>query len=706
MDNNNKKNTNKKGPGFFGNPFVSFIIISLILTVGLNYLLSAATAPKEKEIFYSEFMDMIENDEIDSVTISGDKITIITKESVEAAEKLESAVSNVQSFNDIVGVGMNSAELSKKDIVYYTGNVNDPELFKKLREHNVKFKKPVVESNLFLDIILTWVLPFGIMYIFLAIIMRYASKKMGGGGFMSVGQSNAKIYIENKTGVKFSDVAGQEEAKESLDEIVDFLHNPTKYTAIGAKQPKGALLVGPPGTGKTLLAKAVAGEANVPFFSLSGSDFVEMFVGVGASRVRDLFKQAAAKAPCIIFIDEIDAIGKSRDNVYGGGNDEREQTLNQLLAEMDGFDSSKGVVILAATNRPEILDKALLRPGRFDRRIIVEKPDLKGREEILKVHVKNVKMSPMVDLHEIALATSGAVGADLANMVNEAALRAVRMKRQEVLQEDLMEAVEVIIAGKEKKDRILSEKEKKIVAYHEVGHALAAALQKNTDPVQKITIVPRTMGALGYTMQMPEEERYLMSSDEILDDLTVFVAGRVAEEIVFGVKTTGAANDIERASKLARAMIAQYGMSAEFGMAALESIENKYLDGRNVSNCSEETKTRLDNEVVRVIKNAHDKAKAMLEDNIEALHKISEYLIEKETITGSEFMRILREVQNKNGEAMEEQSVDTDGCNDKSDVDKADIGSENDAADSKEKDCAQDAYSGSESNDNNSITEG
>ena len=656
---NNKKNADKKGPRFFGNPFISFIVISLILTVGLNFLISTATAPKQKEIFYSEFMDMIENDEIDSVTISADKITIITKESVEASEKLENAVSNVQSFDDILGVGMNSAELSKKEIIYYTGNVNDPELVSKLREHNVKFKKPVVESNLFLDIIVTWVMPFAIMYIFLAIIMRYASKKMGGGGFMSVGQSNAKIYIENKTGVKFSDVAGQEEEKESLDEIVDFLHNPAKYTAIGAKQPKGALLVGPPGTGKTLLAKAVAGEANVPFFSLSGSDFVEMFVGVGASRVRDLFKQAAAKAPCIIFIDEIDAIGKSRDNVYGGGNDEREQTLNQLLAEMDGFDSSKGVVILAATNRPEILDKALLRPGRFDRRIIVEKPDLKGREEILKVHVKNVKMSPTVDLHEIALATSGAVGADLANMVNEAALRAVRMKRSEVLQEDLMEAVEVIIAGKEKKDRILSEKEKKIVAYHEVGHALAAALQKNTDPVQKITIVPRTMGALGYTMQMPEEERYLMSSDEILDDLTVFVAGRVAEEVGFGVKTTGAANDIERASKLARAMIAQYGMSDEFGMAALESTENKYLDGRNVSNCSEETKTKLDNEVVKVIKDAHDKAKAMLEENIEALHKISEYLIEKETITGSEFMKILREVQNKNDDNLQVQSGET-----------------------------------------------
>ena len=438
-------------------------------------------------------------------------------------------------------------------------------------------------------------------------------------------------------------MAGQSEAKESLDEIVDFLHNPAKYMAIGAKQPKGALLVGPPGTGKTLLAKAVAGEANVPFFSISGSDFVEMFVGVGASRVRDLFKQASQKAPCIIFIDEIDAIGKSRDNQFGG-NDEREQTLNQLLAEMDGFDSSKGVVILAATNRPEILDKALLRPGRFDRRIIVEKPDLKGREDILKVHIKNVKTAPSIDLHEIALATSGAVGADLANMVNEAALRAVRLKRSEVIQEDLMEAVEIIIAGKEKKDRILSDKEKKIVAYHEVGHALLAALQKNTDPVQKITIVPRTMGALGYTMQMPEEERYLMSCDEILDELSVLLAGRVAEEIIFNTKTTGAANDIERANDLARAMIAQYGMSDRFGMAALEKTQSKYLDGRNVSNCSEETKTQLDNEIIRVLKDAHDKAEKMLRENIDALHKISEFLIEKETITGEQFMSILKSV--------------------------------------------------------------
>ncbi len=645
MDNDKNKN-NKNKNNIFKNPFLIFIIISLAATVVLNYLLSAAMAPREQEIYYSEFIEMLENGEIDSVEISGDRITIFTKESLEASEELENSVNEADSFDDILDASMKTQNLMQKDIIYYTGYLNDGELLQLLDDHNVKYTRPVAKNNELLDFFLTWILPFALMYLFFAIVMRYMSKKMGGGGFMSVGQSNAKVYVENKTGVTFADVAGQEEAKESLDEIVDFLHNPAKYTAIGAKQPKGALLVGPPGTGKTLLAKAVAGEAKVPFFSLSGSDFVEMFVGVGASRVRDLFKQAASKAPCIIFIDEIDAIGKSRDGHYGGTNDEREQTLNQLLAEMDGFDSSKGVVILAATNRPEILDKALLRPGRFDRRIIVEKPDLKGREDILKVHIKNVKVSPSIDLHEIALATSGAVGADLANMVNEAALRAVKMKRSEVLQEDLMEAVEIIIAGKEKKDRILSDKEKKIVAYHEVGHALAAALQKNTDPVQKITIVPRTMGALGYTMQTPEEERYLMSKDEIMDDLTVLVAGRAAEDIVFNVKTTGASNDIERASKLARAMIAQYGMSDTFGMAALETTESRYLEGRNVANCSEETLTKLDNEVIGTLKEAYEKAKKLLTDNMQALHEISEFLIEKETITGKEFMKILNKIRN------------------------------------------------------------
>lgn len=640
----NKKNNKNSKHSFLKNPFFIFLIISILATLVLNYLMSAITAPKEQEIYYSEFMDMLRNGEIHSVTISADKLHIITKESKKAEEEFTNSIENAESFVDIIGIGTSAENYYEKDVVYYTGYINDGDLIKLLEEHDVEYTRPITETNILAEILM-WILPFLLMYLFLAFLMRHVSKKMGGGGgFMSVGQSNAKIYIENKTGVTFADVAGQEEAKESLDEIVDFLHHPAKYTAIGAKQPKGALLVGPPGTGKTLLAKAVAGEANVPFFSLSGSDFVEMFVGVGASRVRDLFKQAAAKAPCIIFIDEVDAIGKSRDNHYGG-NDEREQTLNQLLAEMDGFDSSKGVVILAATNRPEILDKALLRPGRFDRRIIVEKPDLKGREEILKVHIKNVKMSNEVDLHEIALATSGAVGADLANMVNEAALRAVRMKRTEVMQEDLMEAVEIIIAGKEKKDRILSEREKRIVAYHEVGHALAAALQKNTDPVQKITIVPRTMGALGYTMQMPEEEKYLMSKAEILDDIVVLVSGRAAEELVFDVQTTGASNDIERATKLARAMIAQYGMSEAFGMTALESIESKYLDGRNVSNCSEQTMTVLDNEVIQTIKKAYEKSKNMLNDNMNALHQISEYLIEKETITGTEFMKILNEVK-------------------------------------------------------------
>ncbi|MDD6213680.1 MAG: ATP-dependent zinc metalloprotease FtsH [Firmicutes bacterium] len=631
-DTNNKDNRNNKSKM----PLMSFIIVSLIATIGLNYLLNFLLSPEKKEIYYSDFLQMVEADKVDKVEIQSDRIIIYPKQE----EKPKESQTPIYSIDNL-------AQPQIIPTVYYTGGIADAQLVQLLTEHNVKFKKTIASNGYLAELLLTWILPFAFIFLFFGFLMRSLGKKMGGGGIMGIGQSNAKVYMENKTGVTFADVAGQAEAKESLDEIVDFLHNPSKYTAIGAKQPKGALLVGPPGTGKTLLAKAVAGEASVPFFSISGSDFVEMFVGVGASRVRDLFKQASDKAPCIIFIDEIDAIGKSRDSQYGGGNDEREQTLNQLLAEMDGFDSSKGVVILAATNRPEILDKALLRPGRFDRRIIVEKPDLKGREDILKVHIKNVKVSPDIDLHEIALATSGAVGADLANMVNEAALRAVRMKRSVVIQEDLMEAVEVIIAGKEKKDRILSEKEKKMVAYHEVGHALATALQKNTDPVQKITIVPRTMGALGYTMQMPEEEHYLMSKDEIMDELTVLLAGRAAEEIVFHTKTTGAANDIERANDLARAMIAQYGMSDKFGMAALEKIQSKYLDGRNVSNCSEETRTQLDNEIIKVLKESHDKAMQLLSDNMEALHKISEFLIEKETITGEQFMTILREIQEK-----------------------------------------------------------
>ena len=631
-DMNDKKNIN---------PIIYFVVLSLAAMIGLKYMLSTLTAPQREEIYYSDFISMVEADKVESVEIKSDTILIYPKE-----EKTET---------NPLPINLGSLTPSKKT-QYYTGVINDSDLVELLKEHGVMFKSGVAENNIFMELFVGWILPALLLYLFFGLIMRTMGRKMGG-GIMGVGQSNAKMYMENKTGVTFADVAGQNEAKESLDEIVDFLHNPSKYTQIGAKQPKGALLVGPPGTGKTLLAKAVAGEANVPFFSISGSNFVEMFVGVGASRVRDLFKQASAKAPCIIFIDEIDAIGKSRDNQFGG-NDEREQTLNQLLSEMDGFDSSKGVVILAATNRPEILDKALLRPGRFDRRIIVEKPDLKGREDILKVHIKNVKMSPDIDLHEIALATSGAVGADLANMVNEAALRAVRMKRNAVIQEDLMEAVEIIIAGKEKKDRILSDKEKRIVAYHEVGHALATALQKNTDPVQKITIVPRTMGALGYTMQMPEEERYLMSKDEILDEITVLLAGRVAEEIVFNTKTTGAANDIERANELARAMIAQYGMSDKFGMAALEKPQSKYLDGRNVPNCSEATMTQLDEEIIKVLKAAHEKAEKMLRENMEALDKIAAFLIEKETITGEQFMSILNEIKNPKPEEKVEETAE------------------------------------------------
>ncbi len=480
---------------------------------------------------------------------------------------------------------------------------------------------------------------------FLVFLMTMMMRRMGGGGIMGVGKSNAKVYVQKETGVTFKDVAGEDEAKESLTEIVDFLHNPEKYTKIGAKLPKGALLVGPPGTGKTLLAKAVAGEAHVPFYSLTGSDFVEMFVGVGASRVRDLFKQAQESAPCIIFIDEIDAIGKSRDSRYGGGNDEREQTLNQLLSEMDGFDSSKGLLVLGATNRPEILDPALLRPGRFDRRVIVDKPDLKGRVNILKVHSKDVLLDDTVDFEEIALATSGAVGADLANMMNEAAIMAVKHGRKAVSQKDLFEAVEVVLVGKEKKDRILSREERRIVSYHEVGHALVSALQKDAEPVQKITIVPRTMGALGYVMHVPEEEKYLNTKKEIDAMLVGYLAGRAAEELVFDTVTTGAANDIEQATRVARAMVTQYGMSEKFGLMGLATQENQYLSGRVVLNCSDKTEAEVDEEVMQILKRAYEEAKRLLSENREAMDKIAEFLIEKETITGKEFMKIFREVK-------------------------------------------------------------
>lgn len=650
-------NKKKKGAPF-KSPLIIFLIISVIATVVLNMAISAVSTPAKTQITYNEFLEMVKNNKVDEVILRSDQLYIygkINEDDIKISEETDKLIAVFKVDSEAIKSQM--AKDSRP--VFYTGYIYDERLLPLLDEYGVIYSTPIEYNNPVVNFLLTWILPLGIIYLLFFLFTRSMSKKMGGGGIMGIGQSNAKMYnIENKTGITFADVAGQEEAKESLNEIVDFLHNPEKYTAIGAKQPKGALLVGPPGTGKTLLAKAVAGEANVPFFSLSGSEFVEMFVGVGASRVRDLFKQAAAKAPCIIFIDEIDAIGKSRDAQINS-NDEREQTLNQLLSEMDGFDSSKGLVILAATNRPEILDKALLRPGRFDRRIIVEKPDLKGREDILKVHIKNVKTDPSIDLHAMALATSGAVGADLANMVNEAALRAVRMGRQVVLQEDLMEAVEVIIAGKEKKDRILSEKEKRIVAFHEVGHALATALQKNTQPVHKITIVPRTMGALGYTMQMPEEEeKYLMSKDEILDQITVFLAGRAAEEVVFDLKTTGASNDIERATSLARSMITLYGMSDKFGMTGLESIESKYLDGRHVSNCSEETKTDIDREIVAVLDKCHNKAIKLLRDNIEALNKISEFLIEKETITGDEFMKIFNEVNQGEEQTDEENTSD------------------------------------------------
>ena len=662
MDNKKKNRSPLK------NPLLIFLVISVIATVILNMVMLSLQTPKKQEISYSEFLTMLDENKVDEVILQSEQIVIYEKYD----ESQPITTPKTTEFMKMMGIDTDAViEQAKENSrnVYYTGYIPDDRLLADLDSHGVKYSTPIQHNSPVLDFFLTWILPLVVIYLLFFILTRSMSKKIGGGGgIMGIGQSNAKMYnVENATGVTFADVAGQEEAKESLDEIVDYLHNPSIYLAIGAKQPKGALLVGPPGTGKTLLAKAVAGEAKVPFFSLSGSEFVEMFVGVGASRVRDLFKQASAKAPCIIFIDEIDAIGKSRDNQISS-NDEREQTLNQLLSEMDGFDSSKGLVILAATNRPEVLDKALLRPGRFDRRIIVEKPDLKGREDILRVHIKHVKTDPDINLHEMALATSGAAGADLANMVNEAALRAVRCNRKTVSQEDLMEAVEVIIAGKEKKDRILSEKEKRIVSFHEVGHALATAVQKHTQPVHKITIVPRTMGSLGYTMQMPEEEeRYLMSKDEIIDQITVFLAGRAAEELVFNVQTTGASNDIERATSLARNMITQYGMSEKFGMAGLESIQNKYLDGRNVSNCSEETKTDIDKEVVRVLKECHERAFNILKENRDALDEIAEFLINKETITGDQFMEIFNRVKSgrENSDSDAEESAAVNEENDK-----------------------------------------
>lgn len=589
--------------------YVIYGVIALVFVVAINYSKSALMTKKLK---YNEFKEMISEKQIEKIVIADNIITITpTKDS----------------------------EYYGKSV--YVIPLNDDKLIEELDSAGVDYEGKQPEAFPILDLLLYWVGPFILLFFLSRLMFGKMDKKMGG-GVMSFGKNTAKLYAEDETGITFENVAGQEEAKESLKEIVDFLHKPERYTQIGAKLPKGALLVGPPGTGKTLLAKAVAGEAKVPFFSLSGSDFVEMFVGMGAARVRDLFRQAEEKAPCIIFIDEIDAIGKSREGNISG-NDEREQTLNQLLAEMDGFDSSKGVVILAATNRPEILDKALLRPGRFDRRVIVDRPDLIGRESILRVHSKDVKLSSDVNIESIAKSTPGAVGADLANIVNEAALRAVKHKRTVVSQEDLEEAVEVIIAGKEKKDRILSPMEKKIVAFHEVGHALVAALLKNTDPVHKITIVPRTMGALGYTMQLPEEEKYLVSKDEMLDQITVMLGGRAAEEVEFNIISTGASNDIERATQSARSMVSMYGMTETFDMMALENVRNRYLDGRSVANCSEQTLTRVDEETLKIIKACHKKAIELLETNKELLADISNALLEKETLMGDEFMEFIFE---------------------------------------------------------------
>ena len=635
-DNNPKDPNNKNGENKSNrNGFIAAVIATLLIFMFIIWIREEVAQSTEREITYDAFLDMVEDGKVKSVEFSNNTIKITPK-----TEDEKQPLSYVTT--------------------YYTGYVNDDELVNTLKKADVEFKSTIDDGSSSIVEFLMWnVVPFIFIFGITWLLFRPMFK---GGGMMGVGKSNAKVYVEKETGVTFQDVAGQEEAKESLTELVDFLHNPGKYAKIGAKLPKGALLVGPPGTGKTLLAKALAGEAKVPFFSMSGSDFVELYVGVGASRVRDLFKQAQQKAPCIIFIDEVDAIGKSRDGHYGG-NDEREQTLNQLLSEMDGFDTSKGLVVLAATNRPEVLDKALLRPGRFDRRVIVDKPDLKGRVDILKVHAKDVMMDDSVDLEAIALATSGAVGSDLANMINEAAIMAVKDGRMYVKQSDLFEAVEVVIAGKEKKDRILGKEEKKIVAYHEVGHALVTALQKDSEPVQKITIVPRTMGALGYVMQVPEEEKYLMSYDEMITRIVTCLGGRAAEKLIFDSVTTGASNDIEQATKVARAMVTQYGMSDKFGLIGLESIENRYLDGRTVMNCSDKTAAEVDQEVIRILKECYDKAEALLADNLDVLHKIAEFLIREETITGKEFMRIYREIKGipeteDSPESLEEKSLE------------------------------------------------
>ncbi|MDO5798753.1 MAG: ATP-dependent zinc metalloprotease FtsH [Eubacteriales bacterium] len=612
----NRNNQKNQGPNKNRQTILGFLICLLISLVCLSFV-TDMMSDKSSEITYDKFIEMVDKDQIKEVTLQSGVLTVVPK--LQKSYQKES-----YKVNQMEDTSALTERLEGKGIIF-------------------KYEPPDVMGE-FVSTMISVLLPTVVLFFMLLYFMRRMNKG-GGGGIMGVGKSRAKAYIQKETGVLFKDVAGQEEAKESLQEVVDFLHNPGKYTQIGAKLPKGALLVGPPGTGKTLLAKAVAGEANVPFFSLSGSEFVEMFVGVGASRVRDLFEEAKKNAPCIVFIDEIDAIGKSRDSRYGGGNDEREQTLNQLLAEMDGFDTSKGLLILAATNRPEVLDPALLRPGRFDRRIIVDRPDLKGRVEILKVHAKNVMLDETVDLDAIALATSGAVGSDLANMINEAAILAVKNGRRAVSQKDLQESVEVVLVGKEKKDRILSAQERRIVSYHEVGHALVNALQKDAEPVQKITIVPRTMGALGYVMQVPEEEKYLNTQKELEAMLVGYLGGRAAEELVFDTVTTGAANDIEQATKVARAMITQYGMSQKFGLMGLATQENQYLSGRAVLNCGDDTATEIDHEVMQLLHYSYEEAKRLLSEHREALDKIADYLIRRETITGKEFMKIFRAVE-------------------------------------------------------------
>ena len=617
QNNNHNNNRRSNKPGW------NLVVLTTLMTAFMVIAISTFAGDSSKEISYGEFLEMVEKGEVEEVLIGSDKITITPKEKE----------------------GENNGIIPGIKTTYYTGYIENPNLIEELEAAGIKQYKAQESDTMgmmILNFMLTGILPIILMFGLMSILFKKMSK--GGGGIMGVGKSNAKMYVQKETGVTFKDVAGQDEAKESLQEVVDFLHNPKKYTEIGAKLPKGALLVGPPGTGKTLLAKAVAGEAKVPFFSLSGSEFVEMYVGVGASRVRDLFKQAQSMAPCIIFIDEIDAIAKSRDNALGS-NDEREQTLNQLLSEMDGFSTDKGLLLLAATNRPEVLDPALLRPGRFDRRIIVDKPDLKGRVDVLKVHAKDVKMDESVDLEAIALATSGAVGSDLANMINEAAINAVKKGRHVVSQADLLEAVEVVLVGKEKKDRIMNDQERRIVSYHEVGHALVSALQKDSEPVQKITIVPRTMGALGYVMHTPEEEKFLNTKSELEAMLVGLLAGRAAEEIVFDTVTTGASNDIEKATKLARAMVTQYGMSERFGLMGLESVQHQYLSGRAVLNCGDATAAEIDVEVMGMLKNAYAKAKELLLENRLVMDQIAEFLIEKETITGKEFMDIFRKAK-------------------------------------------------------------